>query len=406
MSTSNPLALHLLRYLTIGIASVAISGSAFARTARVHGDRLAQAAPVATEAASEAWFKQYAEAKQVMLAGHFPAAATRFEALIQSAPDLGSRILATEMATACRTWAQGGFVLATPQALRLAKPAVLEDRRTTDEIAILYTNAVLYGLYAGLVVDVWADSNSPSSAILPPLAFGGLSVGVVAMLDRNFHLGYGVAQSIVSGMYIGIEEGIAWALWHEARVPYSSEWGARAVTSLILATGTVGAIVGGVVGARNGTTPGRAALMGSGAMWSGLVAGTLAGGIDGTDDAAMLAAAFALNAGAVGAAVLGASVSPTIARVRFIDLGGLCGGLLVGGLYWAARDKEAGSQGLLTAASLGMSAGLVSAWLLTKDMEPDLPRKHREATLAERLLPTVAPAANGTGVVIGVGATL
>jgi hypothetical protein len=108
----------------------------------------------------------------------------------------------------------------------------------------------------------------------------------------------------------------------------------------------------------------------------------------------------------VGAAVLGASVSPSIARVRFLDLGGLCGGLLVGGLYWAARDKEAGSQGLLTAASLGMSAGLVSAWLLTKDMEPDLPRKHHEATLAERLLPTVAPAASGTGVVIGVGATM
>jgi hypothetical protein len=404
MSTSKPRLLRSLLCLTLCVASVSVAGRAFARTAR--GARLAQAAPVATDAASESWFKQYADAKQIMLAGQFPAAATRFEALIQSAPDLGSRILATEMATACRTWAQGGLVLTTPQALRLARPAVLEDRRTTDEIAILYTNAVLYGLYAGLVVDVWADSNSPSSAILPPLAFGGLSVGVVAMLDRNFHLGYGVAQSIVSGLYIGVEEGVAWALWHEARVPYSSEWGPRAVSSLILATGTVGAIVGGVVGARNGTTPGRAALMGSGAMWSGLVAGTLAGGIDGTDDAAMLAAAFALNAGAVGAAVLGASVSPSIARVRFVDLGGLSGGLLIGGLYWAVRDKEAGGQGLLTAASLGMSAGLVAAWLLTQDMEPDLPRKHHEATLAERLLPTVAPAANGTGVVIGIGATL
>jgi hypothetical protein len=39
-------------------------------------------------------------------------------------------------------------------------------------------------------------------------------------------------------------------------------------------------------------------------------------------------------------------------------------------------------------------------------MEPDLPRKHHEATLAERLLPTVAPAANGAGIVVGVGAAL
>jgi hypothetical protein len=369
------------------------------------GDRSASGSAGGREDAS-AWFAQYAVAKRLMVEGAFPAAATRFEALIQSAPDLGSRILATEMATTCRTWAQGGLVLTTPQKLKLAAPAALEDRRTTDEIAILYTNAVLYGLYAGVVVDTWTKANSPGSALLPPLAFAGLSAGVVAMLDRNVHLGYGVAQSIVSGMYIGFEEGIAWALWHEAHVPGASEWGGRAVTSLILATGTVGAIVGGVVGATYGTTPGRAALMGSGAMWGGLVAGTLAGGIDESDDAGLLSAALALNAGAIAGGLLGAAVSPSIARVRFIDLGGLSGGLLVGGLYWAQRDREAGARGLLVATSLGMGAGLVASWLLTEDMEPDLPRKHRETTLSERLVPTLAPTANGAGFVLGVASTL
>lgn len=352
------------------------------------------------------WSAGYGEARAAMLAGDFGAAAARFAALVDSAPDPASRILALEMMSACRTWARGGFVLTTPQRLALSAPAVIEDRRTTDEIAILYTNAVLYGLYAGIVLDVWTDANSAGSAILPPLALAGASAGVVAILDRNMRLGYGVAQSIVSGMYVGFEEGIAWTLWHEASVPGSSQFGAKAVTTLIWGLGTLGAVAGGVVGSAYGTTPGRASLMGSAAMWSGLVAGTLAGGITDHADSALLTSAVALNAGAVLGAIAGAEVSPSIARVRFIDLGGLSGGLLLGGLYWAVKDREATGPGLLTATSLGMTAGLTAGWLLTRDMESDLPRKHREPSLAERLVPTLVPATTGTGLVLGVASTI
>jgi hypothetical protein len=393
--------------LIIIVASAVVSPSltAFARTRLAEGDGTAPA-PVADAKASAAWFAAYEQARAAMLAGSFAVAAARFATLVGSAPDPGSRFLAAEMMSACRTWAAGGLVLTTPHAAALVPPALLEDHRTTDEIAILYTNAVLYGLYAGVVVDVWSEPKSAGSAIMPPLIFAGVSAGAVALLDKAVNLRYGVAQSIVSGLYVGLEEGIAWCLWHEASAVRSSEWGAKAVTTLILGMGTAGAIAGGVVGSYLGTTPGRAALMGSAAMWSGLVAGTLVGGLTKNDDPAMLSAAIMLNVGAVAGVLAGAQVSPSIARVRFIDLGGISGGLLVGGLYWAMRDRDAGPGGVLTATSLGMAAGLATSWLLTGDMEQDHPRKQRELSFVERLMPTVAPAASGTGFVVGVASTI
>jgi hypothetical protein len=370
------------------------------------GPAMAQPNPTPTPAQLTSWQARYSQARTAMLAGDFAAAAAKFAALVEAAPDPVDRMLAAEMMSACRIWAQGGFVLTTSQKLALNVPALLEDRRTTDEIAILYTNAILYGLYAGIVLDAWTDANSPGSAILPPLALAGASVGIVAILDCSVRLGYGVAQSMVSGMYVGFEEGIAWTLWHEASVQRSSEFGAKASMALILGLGTVGAVAGGVVGSAYGTTPGRASLMGSAAMWSGLVAGTFAGAITKRSDTALLSSAIALNAGAVLGALAGAEVSPSIARVRFIDLGGLGGGLLLGGLYWAVQDRNASGQGLLTATSLGMTAGLAAGWLLTRDMETDLPRKHREPSLAERLVPTLVPTSTGTGLVLGVASTI
>jgi hypothetical protein len=355
---------------------------------------------------TSAWSSAYDDARAAMLAGRFADAAEKFATLVASAPDAPSKFLANEMLTACQTWAAGGFVLAHPSQTRLAAPALLEDHRTTDEISILYTSAVLYGLYAGVVVDFWANANSPGGAIPPPLLLAGASAGAVALLDHSFHLGYGVAQSIVSGLYVGLEEGIAWSIWHEAHSPYYDEWGDQAVSTLIFATGMVGALAGGMLGSRLGTTPGRASLMGSAAMWGGVVAGTLMGGLTGHDDTALLSAAIMLNAGAVAGVLIGAEVSPSIARVRFIDLGGLSGALLVGGVFWAARGEAATGQELLTASSLGAVSGLVASWFLTRGMDTDQPRKHREPSFAERLLPTVAPAASGTGLVVGLASTI
>ena len=382
------------------------TGQSFAQPARpgVPAANAGSSMPLPEQLA--AWSVQYADARSAMLAGNFAEAAARFGALVSSAPEASDRFLAAEMESACRTWARGGFVLARPQDFRLAPPVLLEDRRTTDEISILYSNAVLFGLYAGVVLDMWSNPRSAGDAVLPPLAMAGVSAGVVALLDHSLHLRYGVAQSMVSGLYVGMEEAIAWALWHETHAVRSSEWGDKAVTTLVLGMGTLGAVTGGVVGSLQGTTPGRAALMGSFAMWSSLVAGSLVGGLTGSKDSGLLSAAVLLNVGAVAGVLVGTEVSPSIARVRFIDLGGLCGGLVVGGLYWTVQDRQASVRGLLTSTSLGMATGLVTSWLLTRDMETDQPRKNRQPSFAERLMPTVAPASSGAGFVVGVASTI
>lgn len=97
------------------------------------------------------------------------------------------------------------------------------------------------------------------------------------------------------------------------------------------------------------------------------------------------------------------SVSPSIARVRFIDLGGLAGGLVGLGLYATAADDSLGLQPTLWSLNLGTAAGLGLAWLLTTNMEPDRGADSesddaRTPTLWQALLrarPMLLPVENG-----------
>jgi hypothetical protein len=136
-------------------------------------------------------------------------------------------------------------------------------------------------------------------------------------------------------MYIGLEEGLVWTLWNQARTFRSDEWEGKTVANVIWLMSTAGAVAGGVVGTLQGTTPGRASFVGSTALWTGLVGGLVAGAIssedDKQDDRALLASAIGLNVGALAGAFAAGPVSPSIARVRFLDLGGIGGGLVFGG---------------------------------------------------------------------------
>jgi hypothetical protein len=207
-------------------------------------------------------------------------------------------------------------------------------------------------------------------------------------------------------MYIGYEEALAWLLWHEAHYPGSTKWGDKTVATLIWGLGTAGALTGGIAGTFLGTTPGRASFMGSAALWGGAVVGTLAGAIDKKSDTGLLAAGIALNLGAIGGALLGAQVSPSIARVRFIDLGGLSGGLLVGGLYWAMEGKGARPPGVTAALGIGMATGVATAWYFTRHMEEDFPRTGSTQSAVASIVPTIAPTTNGAGMVFGVAGAL
>ena len=142
--------------ILLSVASAPAVASAAARTTQTLA-RPALPDPATTDDATQRmvdWNRAYGEARVAMLAGQFEEATTKFALLVASAPDFPSRTLAAEMLSLCETWARGGLSLAKLQLGAGSVPTVQGDRRTTDEIAVLYTNAVFYGIYAGIVTFV------------------------------------------------------------------------------------------------------------------------------------------------------------------------------------------------------------------------------------------------------------
>ena len=344
--------------------------------------------------AQEDWPTRYEAATQRLEAGDFATAAEGLEALLADAPDEASRARVRVLRDLARLWAERGVVLVRSQDAgddRLSAKAAGE--RTTDELVLLYLMSVSYGLGTGVWFDIMAESNSPSSVVLPPLLLAGAAAGGVAALDaRGEKLRYGVPQSIASGMRIGLMEGVTWTLWNQARVRVDDEWTMKTSATVVWGVTTAGMIAGGVVGHEVGTTPGRAQWVESAAMWSGIVFGLAAGTIDAEhpDDLALLTGAVALNVGAVGGMLTAGDVSPRAARVRFIDLGGLSGALVAGGLYIAIAGEDGSARPALGITAAGTAAGLATAWLFTAQM----PRDETEPRSARLLL---TPTEDGGG---------
>ena len=358
------------------------------------------------------WQQKWAEAREKMLAGQFADAANDFDLLARTARGPIDRSLAQNNAALCREWASRDLVFVKRSDLgESSLAAKATNVRTTDELAVLYTTAVFYGIGAGAWLAVQTEPSSPAGFILPALGLAGASVGVVALLDSGRPLHYGVPQSIVTGTYLGLEEGIVWALWNQARTDRADEWKGGTVATVIFGSATIGAIGGGVIGTVNGTTPGRASWVGSTSLWSGVIAGLLGAGLsdvdkDRADDHGLLAAALGLNAGAIAGLVSAKSVSPSIARVRFIDLGGIAGALVFGGLYVAAGSKsdDANSavSGFFLVTALGTAVGLGSAWFATAGMpadrtEPDAKEPKTTTSVAPRVIPVRGGGALGLG---------
>ncbi len=273
--------------------------------------------------------------------------------------------------------------------------------RTLDEAAVLYLNAVLYGLGTGGWLAVQTEADSAAGVILPALLLAGAAAGGVALADSGDPLPYGVPQSVVSGMYIGLEQGLVWSLWNQASVDRADEWEGKTIATVIWGSATLGAVAGGVIGGVSGTTPGRASFVGSASLWGGGLAGLTVAALspddNQLDDRALLGAAIGLNAAAIGGALAAGPVSPSVARVRFLDLGGIAGGLLMGGLYISAADEETDARALSGTLALGIGVGLTAAWFATTGMEPDRGVDESEGPAKSdlSLSPTLIPTQGG-----------
>ena len=348
------------------------------------------------------WRYDYGVARERLLAGDFTDAAGRFETLahdLQASPS--DRGLAAAMRDLARSWSERGLALVRRNDLgESGLPARAGNERTTDEIVSLYGSSIVYGVGTGLWLDAHTQPSSAAGGILPLILFSGAAVGGVATLDIGHPLHYGVAQSATSGLYLGFEEGLLLSLWNQSLSDNNSHWQGTTVADVMWTLSTLGAVGGGLLGNSLGATPGRASFVGSTGLWAGVLGGFAAAAFtsSNTDPGpnALLAANVGLGAGTLAGLFAAGPGSPSIARVRFLDLGGIGGGLVAGGLYAAAANGNGNTQAGFGVTALGVAAGLGVGWLATGNMPSDRPEDRTKAGLL--LEPTLMPVHGGATV--------
>lgn len=348
------------------------------------------------------WESDFVRAKTSFIAGNFRLATMQLENLSVRASNPVDKARASELLQVSQEWTRRDMTLIAQH--ELAGSDLLSrrtDRRTADEIGVLYLSSIGYGLGTGIWVDVLADPNSVEGAVLPPLLFAGAAAGAVAFIDRGKGLRYGAAQSIASGMTAGFMHGLSWLSYYQSSSTYFDEMQAKNFASLLWGTTTLGAVAGGVIGSVSSTTPGRAAFVSSVTLWPTLVLGLGAAGFSRDnayrDDNAFLAAGLGAAVGTIGGVLAAGSVAPTTARVRFLDLGAIAGGLAVGGLTFAARAESSkdGSE-IMLATDVGIIAGLGLAWWLTSEMPLDLGAQQPQPSKVT-FTPALIPQRGGLG---------
>ncbi|MCA9587401.1 MAG: hypothetical protein KC657_18870 [Myxococcales bacterium] len=365
-------------------------------------------APPPPTAQEREWRERYARAREDMMAGRFRDAQVQLRALASEAKSDQDRALALEMAKLAGAWADRSDVPA---------PAPSQPRasiRTSGELTMLYATSFLYGVGTGVWFLLQTQPESAATATLPFAALVATPIVAVATFDLVKKFPRGVPHALSAGMYLGLGQGIwvnGYASARARRVERTDpdtnlRWQPETVSSVLWAGATLGGVVGGALGSTLVTTPGRVSFVASTTLWSGVVTGLTATALSPRSpagrEASFLAGGVGYNAGIAGGLLFAGAVSPSVARVRLVDLSGVAGGLATTGFYLAfTRDVDPRlASGL---AALGASAGLAAGWLLTSGMPDERPWNERKPQ-GLQLQPHVAPVVGGA--TLGVGGLL
>lgn len=357
------------------------------------------------------WDDRYAAAGRVLLDGDSSRAIDELTELVATAPTEPARRAAIEqLRLASERGRRDGRLPApwsepppSPNLKPPETPSVPKGPRgrTVDELLVLGGSLAGYSVATGFWLDALDLKRNPSVGVpLLSVGFGGLAALGFAMLDRSDAFRYAVPQSIATGIDVGAALGLAAAVG--APSAGSSAAAYRRSTTLVWSFATVGGVTGAIVGSVLPATPGRASWVGTTALVTGITIGGVAGAAVGKSSRSQLET-FGVSAAIGGAVGLGVGfatttlLSPSMARVRFIDLAWFSGGAIsLGGCV--ASTKCTGSAALASLAvgtSVGFLAGFFGTWGLAPEKLP------RRETGAFRLAPYVAPEANGVSIGLG-----
>lgn len=313
-----------------------------------------------------------------------------------------------------RAFAVLAFLAATASIVRDAAasddevPAATPPRpkRDAGETTLLYLTSIGWGGSMGLFFDGLAQSdNVYARASLLSLGLVPLGAGLGAVLptivDLAYHRRRGVPQTLVTGMLLGLGEGIAWNEFFSNRADTSFHTYTKD-TAWVFGATSAGLAVGIVTAAFVKTTPGRAAWVATTGLVGGIFAGGLAGatsrpfGRDGNRDVGITAAIGGL-AGMAGGIATATWLSPSELRVHLIDLGWIFGAAIPG---LACIDHcDAPSTFALTA--LGAGVGFGTMFAITSGMPKDTGKSGAPPTI----VPYATPLPGG-GLQLGFGGVL
>jgi hypothetical protein len=349
---------------------------------------LANAKPAsAAPKVDAAWDERYRHAKTALADGHASAAAEEFAALVEAAPTPEAAALARELLAVARATA------------RRIEPGAGAHIRTNDELTVLYTSAFVYGLGTSTWVVLLTEPRNFALALVPFAAFTTAAVGGVAVSDDYRPFRRGVPHAIAAGLFLGSGEAVlAVGLQHAAasRADPASRWGTNAVATAVWAGATAGGLAGGAIGYLREPTPGRVSFTTSAGIWSGLVAGFAGAALDARartrTETGFIAGSVGYNLGIASGVMVAPLLAPSVARVRFGDLGAVAGGLVAGGAYAVAAEEHATARGGLGFGALGAAAGFGLTWWLTRGMPGDTPA---EAGSSGSLRALAAPTPGG-----------
>jgi hypothetical protein len=222
----------------------------------------------------------------------------------------------------------------------------------------------LYGIWAGVAVDILFDVDGERAVILPPLVGMAAGLGISLAATRNMHLTVGEAWTIITGLDYGTINGALWA--------GGLDMNDKAVVGTALATSVAATSVGVLVANTKSPSAGDIELVRSSMLWStiGGFLGTAALAPDASAQSALKATAAAMDAGLVVGIALATSFELSRNRVLIIDAGALTGGLTGLGVAWLAAGTS-GDRALPGAALGGMLAGIAVAAVATRDLDDD-----------------------------------
>jgi hypothetical protein len=231
----------------------------------------------------------------------------------------------------------------------------------------LVFGGILYGIWAGIAVDILAEVNDGRAVVVPPLLGGAAGLGLALLTTERGEITSAQAWARMTGFDYGTYSGLIWGA--------AAKQDEKVVVGSALATGLAAGI--GATLLTRGLHPlqGDVELVRSGGLWGFATGGLLAGIVQPEDSRITFTM---MGVGIDGGLALGLALAQVYDlprnRVLFMDTGALGGGLVgVAAAILAMGAPEDDNQRRVLAGSAlaGMYVGMGAALYLTRNMQLD-----------------------------------